>query len=395
MDNEGQCPPQRPAGAVFTGARRAESYFEEWPTELGGGGEPAASGEIVGLVPRMGDKSAKGADMVGEDESVMESEALLLRVSQPEPAPPAPVTGRVEDVQPVIPTTAEQPRRSGFGLGRRGPSKAQLAAQQIEADRTTIRLGSWSRSVGVLLANPKGGVGKTPSALILGGVIASIRGGQTCVFEVTDDPGALAVRAEGPARAGIAELVRDVGTIRGAGQLSGYVAQQTSYAAVIGTVHDRAALSHTDVQNVSDLLGFFYPVRIMDSGNQASSSAFYGAVASADVLVIPVLDAVDSVNGAHQLARFLHRQGGHAAALGQNAIALRIDDGRPVAPDVRAYVADALASAGIRQVVNIPYDPHIAERSTITLDRLRKPTIDAYTHAGAAVITQLTRRLNH
>lgn len=111
--------------------------------------------------------------------------------------------------------------------------------------------------------------------------------------------------------------------------------------------------------------------------------------------MIPVLDAVDSVHGAHQLARFLHRQGGHAAALARNAIALRIDDGRPVAPEVHAYVSEGLAAAGISQIISIPYDPHIAQRSTISLDRLRRATVDAYTHAGAAVITQLTRRLNH
>lgn len=392
MNNAEQYRGQQPAGAAFLGARRAESYFEEWPTELGGEGDPSTPGEVVRFVPRTGDKTAPEVDLVDEDESADESEALLLRVSQPEPTQAAPAVSRVEAAQPALPVAPAAPRRGLFS--RRGPSKAQLA-QQLEADRNTIRLASWARSVGVLVANPKGGVGKTPSALILGGVIASIRGGQTCVFEVTDDAGALAVRAEGPAIAGMAELVRDVEAIRGAGQLAGYVSQQTSYAAVVGTVHDRAPLSHTDVQSVSDLLGFFYPIRVMDSGNQASSSAFHGAVNSADVLVIPVLEAIDSVNGAHQLVRFLHRYGGHPAALAQNAIALRIDDGRPVAPDVRAYVTDALEAAGIRQAISIPYDPHIAQRSTITLDRLRVTTVDAYTRAGAAVITQLTRRLNH
>lgn len=393
MDNAEQYRGQQPAGAAFLGARRAESYFEEWPTELGGEAGSSTPDEVVRFVPRMGDKTAPEADMVDEDESAEESEALLLRMSQPEPPQPAPAASRVEAAQPALPAAPAAPRRGLFA--RRGPTKAQLAAQQLNADRNTIRLASWARSVGVLVANPKGGVGKTPSALILGGVLASIRGGQTCVFEVTDDAGALAVRAEGPATAGMAELVRDVGAIRGAGQLAGYVSQQTSYAAVVGTVYDRAPLSHVDVQNVSDLLGFFYPIRVMDSGNQASSSAFHGAVNSADVLVIPVLEAIDSVNGAHQLVRFLHRYGGHPAALAQNAIALRIDDGRTVAPDVRAYVTDALEAAGIRQVVNIPYDPHIAQRSTITLDRLRVATVDAYTRAGATVINQLTKRLNH
>lgn len=47
----------------------------------------------------------------------------------------------------------------------------------------------------------------------------------------------------------------------------------------------------------------------MDSGNQASSSAFYGALARTDVLVVRVLEAIDSVAGVAQLFRYLHRRG--------------------------------------------------------------------------------------
>lgn len=253
MDNAEQNRGRQPAGVAFLGARRAESYFEEWPTELGGGGAATPQREVVSLVPRTGDKGSSGSDVVNENQSGDASEALLLRVSRPDIAQPTPSTADAVIAQPA-PLAQAKPQPRFLGLGRGGPSKAQVAAQQLEADRTTIRLGSWSRSVGVIVANPKGGVGKTPSALILGGVIASIRGGQTCVFEVTDDAGALAVRAEGPAAAGLAELVRDVSAIRGAGQLAGYTAQQASYAAVIGTVHDRNPLTHTDVQNGTCLI---------------------------------------------------------------------------------------------------------------------------------------------
>jgi MinD-like ATPase involved in chromosome partitioning or flagellar assembly len=248
--------------------------------------------------------------------------------------------------------------------------------------------------MGVLIANPKGGVGKTPSALILGGVFANVRGGQSVVYEVTDDAGSLAVRAEGPMTVGVAELARDAGEIRGAGQLASYTTQQTSYAAVIGAPRDRSPLGYEDVQRVSDLLGFFYPVRVMDSGNQLSSGAMYGALARADALVIPVLEAIDSVRSAAQLTRYLRRLGSAAAQLAEGAIVLRIDDGRPASAEVRSYVDDALASAGLCDVHRIPYDPHIAERSTITLGKLRPATVEAYTYAAAAVTHRLNSLVN-
>jgi hypothetical protein len=236
---------QQPAGAAFLGARRAESYFEEWPTSVGDSERPAQRQRnpqpIVAAVPQMGDT----IEIADEHAGAPDSEQLLQQLAGDKTSNAVPATNAVAVTQPgeapAAGAPAERPAKGGgwFGLGRRGPSRAQLAAQQLEADRTAIRLASWPRSVGVLVANPKGGVGKTPTALILGGVLANIRGGQTVVFEVTDDAGALAVRAEGPMSAGMAELVRDAADIHGAGQLSTYTTRQTSYAAVVGTPRGR------------------------------------------------------------------------------------------------------------------------------------------------------------
>ncbi len=385
---------QRPASAAFMGAQRAPSYFEEWPTETG----QAARGENEGdslSVPQKGDIS----ELL---ETSPESEQMLLAVTEPptdrraaraEPTEPDEDAAPEAEAALVVQTPAlraqSKQRGSWLDIFRGKPSRAQLAAQQFAADQTAVRMGSWPRSVGVLVANPKGGTGKTPSALALGGVFANVRGGQTVVYEVTDDPGALSVRAEGPARGGIAELVRDADQIRGAGHLTTYVAQQTSYAAVVGTPGDRAPLDAAAVQRASDLLGFFYPVRIMDSGNQPSSSAFEGAVSRADVLVIPVAEALDSLAAAQQLVRHLHRLGGHAAALARNAIILRVNDGRQGGQEVSTLITDSLAAAKLHQVFDIPWDNHIAQRSTITLSNLAPATVQAYTRVAAAIVHQL------
>ena len=99
----------------------------------------------------------------------------------------------------------------------------------------------------MLVANRKGGVGKTPTSLILGGVLGSIRGGSVAVVEVTDDPGALGYRAEGQPQRGLGELVRDRDEIHSAGQLAGYTAPQTSFASVVASVGPRRELTGEDV----------------------------------------------------------------------------------------------------------------------------------------------------
>ncbi|MFC3297796.1 hypothetical protein ACFOD2_16550 [Clavibacter michiganensis subsp. insidiosus] len=94
------------------------------------------------------------------------------------------------------------------GVFKIGPGAEEAAANaevaRREGDERVIRQATWSRAVSVLVANRKGGVGKTPTSLILGGVLGSIRGGSVAVVEVTDDPGALGYRAEASRPAGSA-----------------------------------------------------------------------------------------------------------------------------------------------------------------------------------------------
>jgi len=273
------------------------------------------------------------------------------------------------------------------------PSKAETARLEIEEQQRrneeVVRQTTWTRAVSILVANPKGGVGKTPSALALGGVLASIRGGSVCVVEVSDDPGALTFRAEGTPKLGLGELVRDVDTIRSAGQLAGYTAPQTSFASVIGTVGRRQRLSKDDVVDVARVIDDYYAIRVMDSGNQPSSAAFAGAIAATDALVVPVYNTGDAVIEALNLLVELRSQGGHAAELANRVTLLRLTDGRPENPAVVARVEQMIDDAGFAQQFAIPFDPHIAERSQITLSRLAPQTLHAFTAAAAGVVRSL------
>ncbi|RII95554.1 hypothetical protein DZF95_00295 [Clavibacter michiganensis] len=303
----------------------------------------------------------------------------------------------------IVPaTTSSAPRRAttgfrgllaGLGLpvapGARAAADLAAAADAEERrarDGMTIRQATWTRAVSILVGNPKGGTGKTPTALLLGGIIASIRGGSTAIVEFSDDPGALNYRAEGAPRLGVGELVRDVDTIRTAGQLTGYTAPQTSFANVIGSTGRRERLTGEAVVAVSRVIDEFYGIRVMDTGNQLTSSAFRGAVSVADVLVIPVLNAGDSVLEAIQLLEELREDGGYAAELAQRVIAIRLTDGRPESDLVRDEVARLLREAGVQALFEIPYDAHIAERGQLTLGSLAPSTRDAFTAAAAAVV---------
>lgn len=283
-------------------------------------------------------------------------------------------------------------RMSGGLLSLR-PGGAE-ARELTDADRrhteeAAIRQATWSRAVSVLVANRKGGVGKTPTALILGGVLASIRGGSVAVLEVTDDPGALGYRAEGSPTRGLGDLVRDVDAITSAGQLAGYTAPQTSFASVIASTGHRQHLMAADVVAVSGLIDEFYAIRVMDSGNQPSSSAFLGAVEVADVLVVPVLNAGDAVLEAVALLEHLRSMGPKGEALADGAIIVRLTDGRPENAKVLTRIDRILTDARPAHVLHVPYDAHIAERGQISLASLQEPTLRAFIGIAERVVERL------
>jgi MinD-like ATPase involved in chromosome partitioning or flagellar assembly len=279
------------------------------------------------------------------------------------------------------------------GVFKIGPGAEEAAANaevaRREGDERIIRQATWSRAVSVLVANRKGGVGKTPTSLILGGVLGSIRGGSVAVVEVTDDPGALGYRAEGQPTRGLGELVRDRDEIHSAGQLAGYTAPQTSFASVVASVGPRRELTGDDVIGVARLIDEYYGMRVMDSGNQPSSSAFRGAIEVTDVLVVPVLNAGDAVLEAVALLDFLRELGGHAAMLADNAVIIRLHDGRPEDPAVVARIDRILDDARPAQIFTVPYDAHIAERGPISLASLDPEVARAFTAATAGVVQRL------
>lgn len=266
---------------------------------------------------------------------------------------------------------------------------ALQAAEQLRRNEEIVRQATWTRAVSILVANPKGGVGKTPVSLMLGGTIAAIRGGSVCIVEVSDDPGALTFRSEGSPTRGLGELVADAEGIRSAGQLAGYTAPQSSFAAVIGSVGWRPRLDGDAVTTITQVIDEYFAIRVMDSGNQPSSSVFRAAVATADVLVVPIFDAGDAALEAARLLEGLKAEGGHSAELAANAVVLRLHDGRPENPQVVTRVDRILQSHGIRRQHTIPFDAHIAERGQLTLAKLTPTTRHAITAAAADVILTL------
>lgn len=274
------------------------------------------------------------------------------------------------------------------------PSRADIdravKRDRARADETEVRQATWSRTAAVLIGNEKGGSGKTPLTLSLGGTLAHIRGGSVALVETSDGPGSLLARAEGTPSAGIAELEKSVHNIRTGGQLSQYSAPQSSFAHVFGSLGPRGVLDGIAVRNICAVVDQFYVMRVMDSGNRASSEAFIAAAEQADIFVLPVMNSSDSLLAGLSTLQQLRQLGAHGQQLADNVIIVRLSDGRPETVSAVEQVAAAIAQIPHSAVFSLPFDAHLAERGEISLEKLSTETRAALLQIAASTTRTLS-----
>lgn len=370
---------------VFEGANRANDYIEAAEPSAGTDPAPGRSprreaererrSEPQPLAPVASlDLDAMSRDLSGSwmRHTVSEEELTDVRAREG-------MRGMLARLGlPVKPGAAEQARLT--------------AARALEDAEATVRQATFLRCMTILVAQRKGGVGKTPLAILLGGMLAHIRGGGVVIPEVSDDPGMIALRSEGSPSRGLGELMRDVHSVSSAGHLAGYTAPQTSHAAVIGSPNPRPNLSGDDVRAMHQLLSSYYAIQVLDSGNVYSSGAFQAALEAADALVIPVTDAADSIQDALSLVHHLQASA-HGRELVAGATVLRLRYVEATARTVER-VDSVLAHMGVRRILDIPADPHIAEHGELSLASLQPATRAAFLEAAAATVTALQAAQN-
>ncbi|MET0873085.1 MAG: hypothetical protein ABWX63_02925 [Paeniglutamicibacter terrestris] len=370
----------------FAGAARSGQYVEQEdvPAEV-----PATKISDAETPGAEKETEAQGSDSKVAPGGATEAKAVALSLYN---------TDELEVMQPAKEGARGFWNKATAGLLSLSPARKELEGRALvnhqEQFEALIRQSTWTRGVGVLIANKKGNAGKTPTCLTLAAVLASVRGGSVAAVEFTDDKGQLAYRAEGDPALGVGELARDLKKVSTQSQLRGYTVTQTSFASVIGsTSRSRPPLTGEDVTGVAHLIDDYFTMRLMDTGNQYSSSAFTGALSVTDVLVIPTMNSMDSVFDALELLEFLEQRGGKSALLARTAIIVRLSDGRPEFKASR--IGNFFLEKGItdKQIFAVPYDEHIAERGELSLKKLAVPTRQAFTAIAAAVVAQANKTI--
>lgn len=325
--------------------------------------------------------------------------APAVLIGEPIPAP------KPEDLLvPDRPELTATPARWGWrgrinrltgGMIKPQPTAAELAQRKAALD---IQHG-FSRPMTIVVVQPKGGAGKTPTTIGLAAALGVHRGGYVVGWDDNETRGTLAVRVANrdSQRTTVWDLLGALPSFERAdarvGDLAYFVRSQgeARFDALVSDDHpgNMAQIGETEFRRIHAVLQRFYRVIVIDTGNNVRSPNWQAAVNAADVVVVVSTYQRDVGYSGSWVLDHLMQTGREALARHAVTVLSAAD------PTTDKKVRDELLrhfGARTRAVVEIPYDPHIALGGPIHWQQLGEETRRAWTRACAAVVHALTER---
>jgi MinD-like ATPase involved in chromosome partitioning or flagellar assembly len=262
-----------------------------------------------------------------------------------------------------------------------GPSpEDRRRADQLDRARTPI-IGTHR----VAVISLKGGVGKTTTTTALGSVFASLRGDRVIAVDANPDRGTLAERVRRESPATIRQLIQSRHEITRYGDVRSFTSQSPMRLEVLASDADpkvSSALSEQDYIDTVDTLERFYNLVLTDCGTGLLHDAMRGVLGLADSLVVVSSASLDGARSASATLDWLEAHG--LEDLARNAVVV-ISSVRPGGGIVDVLQLEDHFSSRCREVVTIPYDPHLEAGGVMDIDALQPDTLEAYRELAAAV----------
>lgn len=342
-------------------------------------------------------------------------------------APPAPVPAEsrqpVPDAVPDIEADEvyrEQVRRAGLlaaspGIetdpaewGKRGwlnqTLGMKLAPQPEEIDYrydtetiTRAVLPPWFQ---VMIANPKGGQGKTPTTLMLSYIFGMFYGAGIVAWDNTESKGTLADRAEATTdgeQLHVWDLLEHAAELAGpnatAGALNTYLRRQpgtkVDVLASDSTSSRAKAIGAPECDAIAAVLRRHRVGVFVDTAGEDLSDNWQWTAAHAHQLVIPMTYRRDAARAVLEMLDGLRGRGGRGDLVTGAVVAIAPTPGSADPTDRDAIIAD-LHDLGITRIVDVPYEPLFEGSGTrIAESQLAYTTHVAYTRVAAEIADRL------
>ena len=281
----------------------------------------------------------------------------------------------------IVPVTRVPKSTRGWrGLLGIGPGARERAER---ADRAAA-CQSYGRPVTIVVADPRGGSGKTTTSLLLAGAFGIARGGGVLALENHELRGTMHLRTGAPVGAtNIRDLIQAQQENEGVGQamvrvgdLSGFVRHQVAgqYDVLVSATKSGRSLKREEFEDVHALVSRFYQMIIVDTANNESAENWRAAIDKADALVVPVKWRNDySVPAIEMLEELEHSGDERVVGLVRRAVVVASHGQGEVDSRCRQHLMPYFADR-TRAVIEIDPDPHIAEGNVIQHDQLSPAT---------------------
>ncbi len=308
------------------------------------------------------------------------------------------VSYRTDELIQALPLPREAPAERGIRSALRlRPGSAERSERIARATAAT----AFRRPVTIVVANPKGGSGKTPTTLLLAGALGQARGGGVVAWDNNELRGNMHLRTHDTnSRSTVTDMLQAMPMLTQPdarlGDVAAYLRHQVAgqYDVLTSATTTYAQIEARDFDQIHRLLSRFYKVLVIDTGNNEGSSNWREAMKAADALVIPIKWKSLSCAAAVQMLEELDNQGPEAQRLIRRAV-IAVSNGpgdvnKDVEKQLRPYF-DSRAAA----VVDIPTDTHIAAEGPLDHAALQPTTRRAALELAAKVSEQISIALNN
>lgn len=299
------------------------------------------------------------------------------------PQPSEPVRNASYDSSFVLNSIIPVTRIPKSTRGWRGALGLQPGQRELDerADRASI-CTPFGRPVTIVVADPRGGSGKTTSSLLLAGAFGTARGGGVLALENHELRGTMHLRTDAHASSSTirellaahqaAEMSPD--TLR-LGDMSKYVRHQVAgqYDVLVSATNLGRALRKEEFDQVHQLAARLYWVIIVDTANNESAENWQAAIAKADALLVPLKWRNDYSLPAIEMLEELQAAGPAEADLVTRAVVVASHGQGDLDSRCRAQLLPYFEKR-TQAVIEIPPDPHIAEGNAILHDQLKPLT---------------------
>lgn len=246
----------------------------------------------------------------------------------------------------------------------------------------------------IMVANPKGGSGKTPTTVLLSALFGRHRGGRVVAWDAHEACGSLAARAAScPSQHSVWDVLghaRQLCTANAdASGLARFLQRQPTLDEILAsdqTPGGSVSIGREECAAILAVLRRHREMVVVDTGSNDRADGFRWAVANATQLVIPIIARRDVIVSALRLLDGI-AEDGHEELAARAVIALCVtgsdhDD-----------LTETLAAAGISRIVRVPFDPVLAGGERIVLSRMVRNSVRAWTEVAATVADSVAETL--